>query len=165
MKNLEWVRDLVESERRMEETGIIDIAAIQDDSRDLQEKTFEYLRNLKDGFVDYTTAFNNMKNSTVGGVKIYGISNTATDFMLFRNGYKLLFSAVAAGRIVMSFQNQSASFLPTQGVSHIAPASEEYLDAVVGPFGEMSWTYRGSPVNADALTRYYLTRFIRESAK
>lgn len=166
MKNLEWVRELVESERRMEETGIIDIAAIQDETRDLTEKTHEFLRVLKDNFVDYTAAFNNMKNSTIGGVKIYGISNTATDFMLFRNGYKLLFSAVAPGRIVMSFQNQTSSFLSAQsGASMNAPASEEYLEANVGPFGDLTWTYRGATVNTDALVRYYLTRFIRESAK
>ena len=34
MKNLEWIRNLVESERRMEETGIIDLSGIQNDSGD-----------------------------------------------------------------------------------------------------------------------------------
>jgi len=105
---------------------------IQDETRDLQEKTHEFLRTLKDNFVDYTTAFNNMKNSTIGGVKIYGISNTATDFMLFRNGYKLLFSAIAPGRIVMSSKSKLQLFTQPRG-SGLAPASEEYLEANVGP--------------------------------
>lgn len=164
MKNLDWIRSLVESERKMEETGIIDISSVHDETRDLQEKTHEFLRSLKDNFVDYTAAFNNLKNSTVGAVKIYGISNTATDFMLFRNGYKLLFTALAPGRIAMSFQSQSTSFLPGQNNLN-APTSEETLDATVGPFGELTWTFRGAQINADHLVRYYLTRFIRESAK
>lgn len=165
MKNLDWIRGLVESERKMEETGIIDISTVTDDSRDIQEKTYEFLRLLKDNFVDYTTAFNNMKNSTVGSIKIYGISNTVTDFMLFRNGYKLLFTAISPGRVAMSFQSQSSSFLP-QANSHLAaPSSEETVEASVGPFGELTWTYRGAQINADHLVRYYLTRFIRESAK
>ena len=163
MKNLEWVRELVESERRMEETGIIDISVMQDETKDLQDRTTEYLKSLKELFMDYTTAFNNMKNSPVGTVKIYGISNTVTDFMLFRNGYKLLFSCIAPGRIAMSFQSQSPSLMST--MSPMAPAAEEYLDAQIGAFGEISWTYRGAAVNPDALVRYYSTRFIRDSAK
>ncbi len=163
MKNLDWVRELVESERRMEETGIIDISAMQDEQKDLHDKTIEYLKSLKEVFMDYTTAFNNMKNSPIGTVKIYGISNTATDFMLFRNGYKLLFSAIAPGRIAMSFQSQTPSLMPS--MNPLAAAAEEYLDAQMGAFGEITWTYRGAVVNPDSLVRYYSTRFIRDSAK
>jgi hypothetical protein len=163
MKNLEWVRELVESERRMEETGIIDISAIHDETRELQTRTIEFLKEIKEHFVDYTTAFNNMKNSPLGNVKIYGISNTVTDFMLFRNGYKLLFSATAPGRIAISFQNQAPTLIPHMSTQ--PPVTEECLDAQVGAFGEINWTYHGSPVNIDSLVRYYTSRFIRESAK
>jgi hypothetical protein len=161
MKNLDWVRDLVESERRMEETGMIDLSAISDETRDIQAKTNEFLKTIKDTFVEYATAFNNMKNSTVGSVKIYGISNTVADFMLFRNGYKLLFSAAEPGRINISFQVQPSQFTQAGG----SPGNEESLDAKYGPFGELSWTYRGTSVNPEYLVRYYLSRFVRESAK
>jgi hypothetical protein len=164
MKNLDWIRNLVESERKMEETGIIDIS-VNDDNRDLQEKTQEFLREIKENFSDYVTAFNNMKNSTLGTVKIYGISNTVTDFMLFRNGYKLLFSALSPGRIAISFQSQTSSFLPQANAHLNAPSAEETIDASVGPFGELTWTYRNSAINSDYLVRYYLSRFIRESVK
>jgi len=164
MKNLEWVKDLVESERKMEETGIIDLSAIPDETRDLQMKTNEFLREVKENFIEYSTAFNGMKNSTVGSIKIYGISNTIADFMLFRNGYKLLFSATGPGRVTMTFQTQSSQFIP--GPAHTAtPSNEEYLEAQFGPFGETTWTYRGTSVNPEYLVRYYLSRFIRESAR
>lgn len=163
MKNLDWVRDLVESERRMEETGIIDLSAIPDENRDLQQRTYEFLKLLKENFVEYSTAFNNMKNSTLGSVKIYGISNTAADFMLFRNGYKLLFTASTPGRITMTFQTSTPQYMP--GASPSASGTEESLDASYGPFGDLTWTYRGTQVNPESLVRYYLTRFIRESAK
>lgn len=164
MKNLDWVKDLVESERRMEETGIIDLAAIPDENRDLTQRTYEFLKMLKDGFVEYSTAFNNMKNSTIGSVKIYGISNTSADFMLFRNGYKLLFSASGPGRVTMAFQTSAPQFMPSAGQTTNASA-EETLEAAYGPFGDLSWTYRGTQVNPESMVRYYLTRFIRESAK
>ena len=164
IRNLEWIKDLVESERRMEETGMIDISAIADESRDLKIKTNEFLKTLKEIFVESATAFNNMKNSTVGGVKIYGISNTVADFMLFRNGYKLLFSNAQPGRISMTFQTQP-SHIMNMGTQPAAPSMEEFLDAKYGPFGEMAWTYRGTSVNPEYLVRYYLSRFVRESAK
>lgn len=165
MRNLDWVRDLVESERRMEETGIIDLAAIPDETRDLEGKTNEFLKAIKENFVEYATAFNNMKNSTVGSVKIYGISNTIADFMLFRNGYKLLFSASKPGRISISFQSQATQFLPSRGGQASSQTNEEHLDAQYGPFAELTWTYRGTNVNPEHLVRYYLSRFVRESAK
>lgn len=164
MRNLDWVRDLVESERKMEETGIIDLSSVGEENRDLQLKTHEFLRSLKDSFVEYATAFNNMKNTTLGSVKIYGISNTVSDFMLFRNGYKLLFTASATGRVTMAFQTSAPQFMPSQNQTS-APASEEHLEAIYGPFGDLIWSYRGTQVNPESLVRYYLTRFIRESAK
>lgn len=164
MKNLEWIRDLVDSERQMEETGMIDLSAIPDETRDLMLKTNEFLKNVKELFVEYATAFNNLKNSTVGTVKIYGISNTVADFMLFRNGYKLLFSAVEPGRIAMTFQAQATQFIPAPG-HHQTPSGDETLEAKYGPFGEMTWSYRGTSVNPEYLVRYYLSRFVRESAK
>jgi hypothetical protein len=164
MKNLDWVKELAEAERRMEETGIIDLSAIHDETRDLQMKTNEFLKEIKENFIEYATAFNNMKNSTVGGVKIYGISNTIADFMLFRNGYKLLFTAVGAGRVAINFQAQAAQFAPLPGQPN-SGSHEEVLEAHYGPFGELSWSYRGTSVKPEYLVRYYLSRFVRESAK
>jgi hypothetical protein len=164
LKNLDWVKELVESERRMEETGIIDLAAIPDESRDFQQKTNEFLKILKEEFLEYTTAFNTMKNSTVGSIKIYGISNTVADFMLFRNGFKLLFSGAEAGKVMISFQSQSTSIFSNPGQNFDAN-SDEVLIAHYGPFGEMTWTYKGTQVKSEPLVRYYLSRFIKESAK
>lgn len=164
MKNLEWVRSLVDAERRMEETGTIDLSEGPDEKYDLNLKTQEFLKQVKETFIEYVTAFNNMKNASVGGVKIYGISNTVADFMLFRNGYKLIFSASGPGRITISFQTQATQFLPTGGKAS-STSSDEGLSGNYGPLGDLTWTYRGTIVNVDTLARYYLTRFVKESIK
>lgn len=164
MKNLDWIKDLVESERQMEESGMIDLSGIPDEQRDMELKTHEFLRVIKETFVEYATAFNNMKNAPVGNVKIYGISNTVADFMLFRNGYKLIVAMVAPGRIGLSLQSHSPTFMSAQH-NPMAPGPDETLDAKYGPFGELTWTYRGLSVQVDYLVRYYLSRFVRESAK
>jgi hypothetical protein len=165
IKNLDWIRNLVESERRMEETGLIDLRDLTEDSRDLEQRTHEYLRDLKEIFIEYATAFNNMKESTLSTVKIYGISNTVADFMLFRNGYKLLFSATAPGRIVIALHGHGAPHQLIPPGAAVPPSREEALDAQTGPFGELTWTCRGAPIRSENLVRHYLTRFIKESAK
>lgn len=164
MRNIEWIRRLVDSERRMEETGMIDLAGTEEDSQRLTHMTQDFLREIKEQFVEYATAFNNLKNTPMGSVKIYGISNTPADFMLFRNGYKLLFTAVAPGRIAINLHSQAPQ-LARGAQSNGMASNDGTIEAVFGAFGDISWTYNGSKVNPEALVRYYLSRFVRESAK
>jgi hypothetical protein len=39
------------------------------------------------------------------------------------------------------------------------------LSARWGAFGDLVWTYQDQPVKVEYLVKYYMTRFIRESAK
>lgn len=168
MQKFDWVKQLVDAERQMEETGMVDLSFDPSDSKKLTELTHQYLRDLKEIFVEYATAFNNLKNSPMGGVKIYGISNTPADFMLFRNGAKLLFCALGPGRIAIGLQHQAPQFGLASGASASAQTSsgqEGAIEAIFGAFGELNWTYQGSKVNPEALVRYYLTRFVKESTK
>lgn len=165
MRNTDWIKDLVESERKMEETGMIDLSSGIDDSRRLANMTQDFLREIKDLFIEYSSAFNNMKNAPLGAVKIYGISNTPADFMLFRNGFKLLFTALAPGRIGIGFHHQGAQAPMGASASAASPSTDGIIEAVFGAFGEVNWTYNSARVNPEALVRYYMTRFVKESAK
>ena len=165
MRNVDWVKDLVESERRMEETGMIDLGSGTDEGKRIAQMTQDFLREIRELFSDYASAFNNMKNAPLGAIKIYGISNTPADFMLFRNGFKLLFTALAPGRIAIGLHHQTSQLPIGASASPNNPSSDGIIEAVFGAFGEVFWTYNGAKVNSDALVRYYLTRFVKESAK
>ena len=163
MDKLQWIRDLVLAEQQMEESGVVDFTAGFDPQKDVEAATVDFMNDLKATFVESASAFNQLKGSTVGNVKIYGISKTPSDFMLFRNGYKLIFSFRKPGLIGVRFNLIGSGFLPGQEPE--SSGKEDLLKAAWGAFGELKWTYNDQLINLDYLVRYYLSRFIRESSK
>ncbi len=166
---MSWLKELVRAEQEMEESGVVDVSAGFDPETVLAEQSKEFLQVLKDLFIQYTSAFNQMKGVAFGGVKIYGIAKTTTDFMLFRNGYKLIFSLKKPGQVSITFNHQGTSgFVAGTKVSEEVIESlmnEDRIEARWGAFGQIIWTHKELEVNQEHLVRYYLSRFVRESAK
>ena len=168
MDKLSWIKELVRSEQKMEESGMVDFSAGFNPAQLLQTQSLEFLNVLKADFVEASASFNQLKGSSVGRIKIYGISNTAADFMLFRNGFKLLFSLKEPGIIGIRFHYVGNSFMSQPAASDngaAIPSDEDILQARWGAFGDLIWTFQDQPIKADYLVRYYMTRFVRESAK
>lgn len=169
MTDVDWIKDLIRVEREMDEEGVVDISPVINPEQSLHDSTIQYLKDIREKLVDLTTAFNQLRGNAIGGIKIYAISRTEADFMLFRNSYKLIFSAKAPGQIAIRFQ----SHIPTLAAAGASPDpnfgtvayDEDIIHARWGAFGEINWTYDNLPVNVDYLVRYYLSRFIKESAK
>ena len=166
MDQLTWIKDLVREEQQMEESGMVDFSLGFDPDKHLFSETIHYLDDVKSTLVQAATSFNQMKGTNLGRVKIYGISNTHADFMLFRNGFKLIFSMKEPGVISIRYQYAGANFAPQQS-SEDKPetAQEDLLYARWGPFGDLIWTFQEQAIKLDYLVRYYLSRFIRESSK
>lgn len=169
MDKLTWIKDLVRAEQNMEESGIVDFNVGFDPQKILVNESVEFLNTLKTSFVEAAASFNQLKGSTVGRIKIYGVSNTQADFMLFRNGFKLIFSLKEPGLVSIRFHFISSALMqvPAGSVGNNTnlPSEEDMLTARWGAFGDLIWTYQELPVKVEYLVRYYLTRFIRESAK
>ena len=167
MDKMRWIKELVLAEQQMEESGIIDINAGFNQNETLKTETIEFLKDIKASFVETASAFNQLKCSTVGTLKIYGISKTEADFMLFRNGYKLIFSLKQPG-VINIYKNQIGSqFAAGTPVSEIqtTSAQPDSLVATWGAFGDLTWTFKSKPVKVDYLVRYYFSQFVRESSK
>lgn len=168
MQKLDWIRDLVRSEQQMEESGIIDFNTGFDPEQTLQLETIQFLNDLKAGFIEAATAFNQMKTSQLGTIKIYSISKTQADFMLFRNGFKLIFSLKYPGAIGIRFMGMSPNFIPGEGAGDVFKnntGDEDLIQSQWGAFGDVNWVFREHPVKLDYMIRYYMSRFIRDSAK
>lgn len=165
MDKISWIKDLVRAEQEMEESGMIDFNAGFDPQKLLGEESLHFLNDLKVSFVDAVTTFNQLKGSPLGRIKIYGISNTEADFMLFRNGFKLIFALKKPGTISIKFHYVGASFVPGTATQETSESGEEQLIAQWGPFGDLVWTYNEQSLKIDFLVRYYISRFIKESAK
>lgn len=166
MEKLNWIKELVQAERQMEEAGVVDMEAGFDPNRQVEEATLDFITDLKAAFVEAAAAFNQMKGSTLGQIRIYGISKTKADFMLFRNGYKLIFSMRQPGTILISYSTAVAQYVPGQNpaVPEDAKAAD-MLRATWGAFGQLIWTYNDHSINVDYLVRYYMSRFVKDSAR
>jgi hypothetical protein len=163
VEKLSWIKELVLAEQQMEEAGVVDMEAGFDPARQLEEATVEFINDLKASFVEVASAFNQMKGSTLGHLRIYGISKTKADFMLFRNGYKLIFSLRQPGMIAVTYSNAGAHYVPGSAREDAIPT--DLLKAAWGAFGQLVWTYNEHTINIDYLVRYYMSRFIKDSAR
>jgi hypothetical protein len=168
MEKLHWIKELVLAEQQMEESGVVDFTAGFDPQVLLETQTLEFMNAMKSSFVEVASAFNQLKPSSLGHIKIYGISKTKADFMLFRNGYKLILSVRQPGLIGIRLHTLSSTYMPGAGASsedQVDQGSEDYLKARWGAFGELNWTYKDHSVNTEYMVRYYTTRFLRESTR
>lgn len=173
MEKISWIKELVKAEQQMEESGLVDMSFGFDPERVLVTETVQFLQSLKTEFVDSSTTFNELKPSALGRIKIYGIAKTHADFMLFRNGFKMIFSLKAPGQISVRFNFIGTNYLPTTpgGGMDATPAAnanvmdEHIVEAKWGAFEELSWTFKGQPIKLEYMVRHYLSQFIKESAK
>jgi hypothetical protein len=162
---MEWIKDLIEAEQKMEESGIIDISPAFDHEKTLDGESILFMNKLKDLFIDHTAIYNKMRGASVGGVKIYGISKTRADFMLFRNGYKLFFSLKRPGVISAKMHHNGSDILTSQPEALDSIGHEDLIEARMGAFNEVIWTHQEQPVNLEYLGKFYFSRFVKESTK
>ena len=165
MDHMDWIKDLVLAEQKMEESGVVDLSATNPEAL-LEEQTLDFLKQIKTQFIETAAGFNQLKGSTLGSIKIYGISNTKADFMLFRNGFKLIFSIRRPGEIEIYYSLIGSHFLgPQPQEAARAPQDRDVLRAEWGAFDELKWSYKGLPLRLDRLVRHYFSRVVQESAK
>jgi hypothetical protein len=171
MDRIQWIRDLVKAEEQMEENGVVDLSVGIDSERALLQETLGFLLQMKNQFIETSVAFNELKISTLGRLKIYGIAKTPADFMLFRNGFKMIFSVKEPGVISIRFNfispNQYIpSQIPTMKASTSTALMEEHeIKAKVGAFGDLTWTFQGLEAKLENIVKYHMSLFIKESAK
>lgn len=167
MERLSWVKELVRSEDSMETKGQVDLRSTLAPERILVRESVNFLNTLKQSFVEASAIFNESKISTLGRIKIYSIAKTNADFMLFRNGFKMVFSMKAPGTMSIRFNfigtSYNVSEIPVSATTSVAQVDESLIQAQLGAFGEVIWTFQNKPISMEALVRYHFTLFVRES--
>ena len=131
-KEKDWIKDLVRTEQNMEDKGEIALPEVHPSQKELREHTVEFMKQLKLAFTTNSALFNHIKGF-LGSLRIYGIANTEADFMLFRNGHKLVFSVQEPGLIsvCMKFNNQ---FLAKTSSPGTAEEPADFIKGEWGPF-------------------------------
>ena len=162
-----WIRELVSADEQIEKSVMIDMNLGLDTQRILVNDTIQFLLRLKTDFAETAAVFNELKPTALGRIKVYGIAKTHADFMLFRNGYKMIFSVKNAGLISMRFHyvGNLAIPQPTQKEQVTIVMDEQLLEAKWGAFEEVMWTFKGLNFKSEYLIRHYMTAFIKESSR
>lgn len=162
-----WIRELVSADEQLEKSVMIDMNLGLDTQRILVNESIQFLLKLKNEFAEAAAQFNELKPSVLGRIKVYGIAKTHADFMLFRNGYKMIFSIKSAGVISMRFHYVGNMAIPQPHMKEQATIvmDEELFEAKWGAFEEVLWTFKGQSFKTQFLVRHYLTLFIKDSSR
>ncbi|MBL7544912.1 MAG: hypothetical protein JNL11_13930 [Bdellovibrionaceae bacterium] len=167
MNQMEWIKELIDSENKILESGVVDTNPEYRKQRLVVKSTLDLLLDLKARFTETTQMYNELKPTPQSKIKIYTIAQTHSDFMLFRNGYKMIFTMKEPGVIEIRF-----NFIGSQLISSIHSIEskvnskifdDQKLQLQVKPFDEVTWTFNGSEFKAEYLVKYYLNLFVRES--
>lgn len=164
-----WIESLALEEINMEESGIIKFSEHLDPLHMLDKSSIEFMERLKERFDIYVAKFNELranKGDSTKTIKIFKISNTINDFMLFRNGLKLVVARRAADVISLGFLSNSGGLFAAR--LNYQPESKQKIHemkAHVGAFNNIHWKFNGEDVDTDSLVRHYLTEFVKHTAR
>ncbi len=153
----------------MEESGYIRFADAANPTRILEESSVELVNKIKDRFEFYVSLFNQYRVNRDQGrmIKVFRISNTVNDFMLFRNTLKLIVARRSPDVISIGFLSNSGGLFAPRVPGENSPGMPNIheLKAHVGPFNQVTWRYQGETIEVESLVRFYLSEFIRNSAR
>ncbi len=163
-----WIENLAIEEINMNESGIVDLHEHLNPIHFLEESSIEFMNQIRDKIELYISKFNQYRGQNASGhIKIFKISNTVNDFMLFRNSLRLIFARRANDVISIAFISNGKDLLAPRLKMDDSFGGEgvHEIQAHVGPFNEISWRFQGEIVNMDAMVKHYLSEFIKQSAQ
>ena len=163
-----WIEKLAVEEANMEQSGTVDISSHINPTHFLEESSIHLMEDIRELFEISLAKFNTHRliNGTSKAIKIFKISNTVNDFMLFRNSLKLVVARKSADVIGIGFVSHSGGLYSARLSSENQPSKKVHeLKAHIGPFNEISWQFKGEVVNLQALVKHYLTEFIKISMR
>ncbi|MBF0297586.1 MAG: hypothetical protein HQK51_02635 [Oligoflexia bacterium] len=166
--NTAWVENLALEELNMEESGVINFNEHLDTLPLIEESSINFMNNLRERFEFYLTKFNiyrgNKGPSAI--IKIFKISNTINDFMLFRNSLKLVVARKASNVISIALISNAGGLYSARLNTDSPPINMAHeIKAHVGPFNDISWRFQGEVIEIEAVVKHYLSEFVKLSAK
>ncbi|MBT3981303.1 MAG: hypothetical protein HOE90_08105 [Bacteriovoracaceae bacterium] len=163
-----WIESLALEELNMEESGVVQFNNHLDPNAMLEESSLKFMNSLRDRFEIFVSRFNECRTGAdnTGTIKIFKISNTINDFMLYRNSLKLVVARRSVDLISVGFLSNAGGLFsarlnmntPAQNIAH-------EIKAHIGAFNEITWRFQGEEVAVDSMVKHYLTEFIQHSAR
>lgn len=169
LQSTAWIETLALEEINLDESGIVHFNTHLDPAFGLEESSIELMDELRDKVETLVTRFNEYRGTDETGaqIKIFKISNTVNDFMLYRNSLRLVFARKSNDLITVGFLTSNGDFFGARSHNNMNnfTSRPHEINAHIGPFNKITWRYQGEPVDLDTLIKYYLSEFIRNSAR
>jgi hypothetical protein len=165
-----WLHELARSEIHPDAEKILQLGKSFDPQQLVEESAIEFLTQLREHFNEYARIFNAYSESSTKfqEIKVYAIAQTASDFMLYRNQIKLIFSNSAHGVIQVAFAQHVRGTVAVNGQDQTSQIQNMQLGkqaqdllAQVGPFRDVSWNFQGEKVTPDQVSKFYFAEFAR----
>lgn len=157
-----WIFELARAEASPEADTLYRLQQSTAPQQAIEESTVDYLTDLRAYFQEYVRLFNAQSDAgkKFPEIKIFNLTQGAADFMLYRNGIKLIVANTTHGVIQISYDKHMISgSVPTE-IS--VPQAEELL-AQFGAFGAVHWMYRSEKVESEQVAKHYFCEFVRVS--
>lgn len=165
----QWIENLALEEITMEESGVVNFSEHLNPMHMLEASSVEFMETLKEKFEIYLTKFNELRAHQADKtktIKMFKISNTVNDFMLYRNSLKLVVARRSADVISIGFLSNSGGLFAARLNYESSSSSKIHeIKAHVGAFNNIHWKFQGEDVEVDSLVRHYLTEFIKHSSR
>ena len=163
-----WIESLALEELNMEHSEIVHLNDHLNPIHLLEESSINFMNELRDQVEFYVNKFNEYRGGEAGNsqIKIFKISNTVNDFLLFRNSLRLVIARKANDLISVGFLSNGNDLYAARLNSDAGtPQTIHEIKAHIGPFNNISWKFQNEDIEIDALVRHYLSEFIRHSAR
>lgn len=167
-EKFKWVEGLALEELNMDESGQVNIHQHLNPVHALEESSIEFMNDIRDQIETFITHFNQYRGgfNQSSQIKVFKISNTVNDFMLFRHSLRLVFSRKSNDIISIGFLTTGGGMVSPRLSAHESmQLSSHEIKAHVGPFNDVSWTFQGEKIETKSLVKFYLSEFIRNSAR
>lgn len=155
-----WIHELTRAESSPEADALLRLNEASAPQQMVEESTVDFLTDLRAFFQEYIRIFNSHSEAgkRYSEIKIFNLTQGAADFMLYRNGIKLIVANTSHGVIQVSYDRHMIAGADAQELD--IPHADELL-AQMGAFGAVYWTYRSEKVESEQVAKHFFSEFIR----
>jgi len=154
-----WIHEIARAEASPEAEALYNLTAGAGPQQAIEESTVDFLTDLRAYCQEYIRVFNSLSEGgkKFAEIKIFNLTQGAADFMLYRNGIKIIMANTTHGAIQISYDRHQTG---SNSAMSTMPDAEEIL-AHVGAFGKVYWMYRSEKVESEQVGRHFFGEFTR----
>jgi hypothetical protein len=157
-----WIHELARAESSAEAEALYQLNQASAPQQAVEESTVDLLTDLRAYFQEYVRIFNSISEAgkKFSEIKIFNLTQGAADFMLYRNGIKLIVANTTHGVIQFSYDKHiiAGAASPEFGI----PQAEELI-AQIGAFGAVHWMYRSERVESNQVAKHFFEEYVRST--